>query len=656
MQKEKGRYQFKGNMKCQFNIFASMNIPKLNKRVAIAALMIPLTIGIVLWLFSDAMLAVMLKNVSAKLNNKYGISLGYSNAQYSFPATVSISNLNLQNKTGDTILTAKTVSARFYITQLLMLRIVPSSIECGTIYFTINDTSAADTSIITTERSSNSAPTNRNFLSYTNNLLNNLKRYTNTRLHFSDFHLNFAGPKFNLQYTIPNLSYSNQQLKGSVINDTKNDTLSFSGGYSSENEKIRITASYPYHTKEKEDREDEFNFHFDSLSATLSTASSKSNLKFTGELNIQNLSLSHWRISDKQVAFKKLQTIASITIDEQSVTLDSNSVVRLNAINIHPFVHYDYGSTKTLVFNVSMPKTDADTFFTSLPQGMFNSLNGIKCSGEVSYQLQLTYPTNMLDSLQFDAKLSQHNFRVLQMGEEDFTRINQPFEYAAYDREQFVRNIHMGTENPMFTPLYAINQNLVNAVLQSEDPSFMRHNGFIMEAFRESIIKNIREKRFARGGSTISMQLVKNVFLNRNKNIARKIEEALIVYIIEQERLVSKERMLEVYLNAIEWGPNVYGITEAAKFYFNRKPAELNLQQSIFLAGLIPAPKYYKYQFDKTGLLRGYVYDYINLIAKRMVSRGIIAESDTIGVSSPLTLSGMASKAVTPEIIETELP
>lgn len=78
------------------------------------------------------------------------------------------------------------------------------------------------------------------------------------------------------------------------------------------------------------------------------------------------------------------------------------------------------------------------------------------------------------------------------------------------------------------------------------------------------------------------MQLVKNVFLNRNKTVVRKVEEIILVWLMESSRQVSKKRLYEVYLNVIEWGNNVYGITEAARYYFGKKPADLNLGESIF--------------------------------------------------------------------------
>lgn len=134
------------------------------------------------------------------------------------------------------------------------------------------------------------------------------------------------------------------------------------------------------------------------------------------------------------------------------------------------------------------------------------------------------------------------------------------FIYTAYENGVPVRTFPIGPSCKHFTPLDSISPILRMSVMQSEDGAFFYHRGFLPDALREALIYDLQVKRFARGGSTITMQLVKNVFLNRNKNFARKLEEALIVWLIENERLTSKERMYEVYLNIVEWGPLVYGI------------------------------------------------------------------------------------------------
>ncbi|MBK7963877.1 MAG: transglycosylase domain-containing protein [Bacteroidetes bacterium] len=135
------------------------------------------------------------------------------------------------------------------------------------------------------------------------------------------------------------------------------------------------------------------------------------------------------------------------------------------------------------------------------------------------------------------------------------------------------------------------------------------------------------------------MQLVKNVFLSRNKSVSRKLEEVMIVWLIEQQRLISKERVLEVYLNIMEGGPIVYGIGEASRFYFDKSPDELSLPESIFLASLIPSPKLYRYRFDPQGNLKPYVANFMKLVSNRLVIREKIAqiEADSLKVNIQLT-------------------
>src|SRR5690606_40048447 len=110
----------------------------------------------------------------------------------------------------------------------------------------------------------------------------------------------------------------------------------------------------------------------------------------------------------------------------------------------------------------------------------------------------------------------------------------------------------------------------------------------------------------------IWMQLVKYLCLNRNKTMMRILEEILLVWLMEASREVSKDRMFEVYLNIIEWGKNVYGITEAASYYFGKKPADLTIGESLYLSSIIPRPKTALGSFDYTGHLKPWVQRHFN--------------------------------------------
>lgn len=120
----------------------------------------------------------------------------------------------------------------------------------------------------------------------------------------------------------------------------------------------------------------------------------------------------------------------------------------------------------------------------------------------------------------------------------------------------------------------------------------------------------------------------------------RKLEEALLVWLIENQHLTSKERMYEVYLNIAEWAPMVYGVQEAAHFYFNKRPSELNAEESIFLASIIPKPKHFRNSFQMDGNLKANLEGYYRLIAKRLAKKGLIDEVTADSIKPDIKLSG----------------
>ena len=129
---------------------------------------------------------------------------------------------------------------------------------------------------------------------------------------------------------------------------------------------------------------------------------------------------------------------------------------------------------------------------------------------------------------------------------------------------------------------------LKRCVLVSEDASFYDHKGVDFVELRKSIQQDLKEKRLARGGSTITQQLAKNLFLSTSKSFVRKFRELLIARRLEKN--LSKDRILNLYLNVIEWGPGVYGLPAAARHWFGKDPADLTLEEMIRLAAVIPRP------------------------------------------------------------------
>lgn len=172
--------------------------------------------------------------------------------------------------------------------------------------------------------------------------------------------------------------------------------------------------------------------------------------------------------------------------------------------------------------------------------------------------------------------------------------------------------------NSDYVPLSRVSSYFLDAVVMSEDDSFYFHDGFDWKELRKSFLANLRKFSFVRGGSTITQQLVKNVYLTQEKSITRKLKEAYIAHQIEKKH--SKKLILEKYVNAIEFGKDIWGIKQAANFYFRKPPADLELLESLYLVVLLPSPvKYSQSYFD--GKLTPYQLKRIKTLLKRFVRR-----------------------------------
>jgi len=149
----------------------------------------------------------------------------------------------------------------------------------------------------------------------------------------------------------------------------------------------------------------------------------------------------------------------------------------------------------------------------------------------------------------------------------------------------------LGPRNRFWTPISAVPSFLKKAVVAAEDANFYSHEGVDYEAIREAIKADLQRGKFVRGGSTITQQVAKNVFLSREKTVSRKIKELILARRLDDA--LSKSRILELYLNAVELGPMVYGVGHASRYYFGKHPSALTVRESAFLASMLPGPRVY---------------------------------------------------------------
>jgi monofunctional biosynthetic peptidoglycan transglycosylase len=181
-------------------------------------------------------------------------------------------------------------------------------------------------------------------------------------------------------------------------------------------------------------------------------------------------------------------------------------------------------------------------------------------------------------------------------------------EQAASERKPF-------RKSQRWVPLSRIPKDVVNAVIVAEDGTFWSHGGFDWFELRESLERNVMEGRAARGASTITQQLVKNLYLSPSKDPIRKFKEWVLTWWME--RTLSKQRILELYLNVIEWGRGIYGIEAASQHYFGKPASALTKYEAARLAAVIPNPKILRVDKDTRYMTRR-----TQLILDRMAARG----------------------------------
>jgi len=367
---------------------------------------------------------------------------------------------------------------------------------------------------------------------------------------------------------------------------------------------------------------------------------------FVGSSEIDHLYVNHSKIASQDVIIKKAKFDFDTRVGAKFIQLDSASNFQMNGLKINLFGSFSNDGSKVYEAHIKIPTIAAQKFIEALPVGLFSNFEGMKASGTLGYSLKFKFNPLRSNELVFEPNVTTNQLKIISYGKANLSKMNNDFSYQAIENNVKQRAVLIGADNQDFTPIGNVSKLLENSVLTSEDPSFYQHAGFIQDAFKQSILKNFKENKFARGGSTISMQLVKNVFLTREKTISRKMEEIMLVYILEKKRIVPKSRMLEVYFNIIEWGPNVYGIAEVSRFYFQKTPSELNLKESLFLASIVPRPKKFMYFFDAEGKLKKFAEDKNNFIKNLMLQRGLIQTTDTIGYHQPLILSREAKSFI----------
>lgn len=273
---------------------------------------------------------------------------------------------------------------------------------------------------------------------------------------------------------------------------------------------------------------------------------------------------------------------------------------------------------------LEVPSASCQAMFDSLPKEAVPLLDGTKLSGKFSWRAELRFDTDQLADAKVRWRMGNGCRVEAVPPDARVQQFRRPFLREVPGADGTLMDWWSGPGSEDWVPRSHISRYLEIAVLVTEDGGFWSHSGFSPRAIEGAIRQNLKEGRFVRGASTISMQLAKNLYLSRDKHLSRKIQEALLTMLLEQH--LSKEEMLELYFNVIEYGPGIYGIGPASKHYFSSTPGELSLAQAFYLASLLPNPKHDR--FGPDGYLKPSWDRYIKSLMRIAHQRERISEAE----------------------------
>jgi len=236
-----------------------------------------------------------------------------------------------------------------------------------------------------------------------------------------------------------------------------------------------------------------------------------------------------------------------------------------------------------------LPLAACQDLLSSAPQGFAPLLDGVTLAGTFSLTASARFDTRRSADTRVEWNMANDCRLTAVPTDLDPSRFARSWEREVLGADQRRMTIESGPGTPTWVEIDRISPHMVTALLICEDSRFFRHRGFDQEAIANALRDNIDHRRFFRGASTLSMQLAKNLYLGREKTLARKLEEAVLTLLLEQS--LDKERLLELYLNVVEFGPGIYGIGPAAAHYFASTPARLSLGQALYLASILPNPR-----------------------------------------------------------------
>ena len=304
---------------------------------------------------------------------------------------------------------------------------------------------------------------------------------------------------------------------------------------------------------------------------------------------------------------------------------------------------------------ITLPKVSTQEIVNATPKALLGPLSTSEVSGTLSWDLSLELWRAAVGEVRWSAETTLSDFEVKRIPpSRNPYKLNDTFFHTITDENMgFTRRImipsakgadadseadtgaeHAGTAadaradpNYTYVRLEDMSPWVSKAVLSAEDGDFFYHEGVNFTTLPQALERNLRAGEIRYGASTITMQLAKMLFLDHDRVLSRKLQEVILVYLMEHEVPVSKNRILELYLNLAEFGPRIFGIHDAAEHYFGKAPAQLDAGEATWLASILPSPKRYYRYYERGGISEGW-FERMESYFDIMLERGRMTEEE----------------------------
>ena len=377
----------------------------------------------------------------------------------------------------------------------------------------------------------------------------------------------------------------------------------------------------------------------------------------SGKLDVEGLSISHEKLATEPVENASFTLHFDATVDRDQRRLDLASlegkigslVVRLAGSVELPagtFKFKDGHELKVIPkieLSLRVPRTPCAKILASIPAPLVPKLQGFSLQGLFEADVHAKVDFSNLDALDIGGKVGIDGCQVVKAPEEVMAlsgpeSILQTVEVPpppSGGKDNETLTFAVGPDNADFVPYDKISPYLTAAIMTTEDSGFFKHRGWVSAEFKTALRRNLAGGGFRLGASSITMQMVKNVILSREKTLSRKFQELFLVWFVEQ--ILTKQRILELYFNAIEFGPRLYGIGPATRHYFGKEASDITPQEAAFFASILPSPKR-RYIHYRHGSLTPAWEKYLRRILTRMHERDRLTDEEyAMATASTLT-------------------